>query len=119
MNPRVLFVAFILLFATLACNLPLAPATGAVTPTAVMDVLTLAAQTALAARTQPAGTHSAKATLTSTNSGPATNTPIPPTNTPQPCDQADFVQDVSIPDGTRMLPGQAFTKTWRLRNVGA
>lgn len=119
MNPRVLFVVLILMFATLACNLPMAPATGAVTPTSAVNVLTLAAQTALASQTQPAGTQSAQATRNPTNPGPATNTPLPPTITPQPCDQADFVQDVSIPDGTRMLPGQAFTKTWRLRNVGA
>jgi hypothetical protein len=31
---------------------------------------------------------------------------------------ATFVQDVSIPDGTEFGPGQSFTKTWRLKNVG-
>ena len=32
---------------------------------------------------------------------------------------ATFVGDVSVPDGTRLKPGQTFSKTWRLRNGGA
>lgn len=32
---------------------------------------------------------------------------------------ADFVSDVTIPDGTVMAPGQSFTKTWKLKNSGA
>ena len=31
---------------------------------------------------------------------------------------ADFVADVTIPDGTSIKPGEQFTKTWRLRNTG-
>jgi len=31
---------------------------------------------------------------------------------------ASFVQDITVPDGTSFSPGQAFTKTWRLRNAG-
>ena len=50
-----------------------------------------------------------------------------PTLTPSPtatlppaaaCDKAEFVADVTVPDGTTFAPGQAFTKTWRLKNVG-
>lgn len=33
-------------------------------------------------------------------------------------DSAEFVADVTIPDGTVMSPGQTFSKTWRLRNNG-
>lgn len=44
---------------------------------------------------------------------PATSTPIP-----APCDWASLVDDISIPDGSLLLPGQAFTKTWRLKNIG-
>jgi hypothetical protein len=29
-----------------------------------------------------------------------------------------YVRDVTIPDGTEMDPGQAFTKTWEIRNSG-
>ena len=32
--------------------------------------------------------------------------------------QASFVRDVNYPDGTYVVPGTSFTKTWRLRNVG-
>jgi hypothetical protein len=47
-------------------------------------------------------------------------TPIDPTATPEPAcsDQAQFIGDVSIPDGTRLDPGDSFTKTWRFRNSG-
>jgi hypothetical protein len=63
---------------------------------------------------------------TATPSG-ATVTPGGPTVTPTPtiatipptaCDKAAFVADVTVPDGTTMYPGQAFTKTWELKNVG-
>ncbi len=39
--------------------------------------------------------------------------------TAKPCELFSFVTDVTIPDGTVMTPGQAFTKTWRLRNEGS
>ena len=35
------------------------------------------------------------------------------------CYQMRFVSDVTIPDNTRMIPGQTFTKTWRVRNAGS
>src|SRR5512134_3372356 len=34
------------------------------------------------------------------------------------CDRAQFVTDVTVPDGMRFSPGATFTKTWRLRNIG-
>ena len=34
------------------------------------------------------------------------------------CDWAQFVADVTIPDGTSFSAGTAFTKTWRLKNIG-
>ena len=37
---------------------------------------------------------------------------------PSSCDKAQFIADVTVPDGTVMLPGATFTKTWRLKNVG-
>jgi len=56
---------------------------------------------------------------------PATVTPGGPTITPGPvtvppsaCDKAQFIADVTVPDGTVMNPGATFTKTWRLKNVG-
>ncbi len=34
------------------------------------------------------------------------------------CDLAEFVADVTIPDGTSFAPGAALIKTWRFKNVG-
>lgn len=44
-------------------------------------------------------------------------TPIP-SAVPIPCDQAAFVSDITIPDGTEIAPGAVFTKIWRIRNNG-
>ena len=43
---------------------------------------------------------------------------LPPSPTTDTCNQAKFVQDVTIPDGTKITPGLAFTKTWRIQNTG-
>ena len=38
---------------------------------------------------------------------------------PENCtDEAVLLEDVTIPDGTLLAPGEAFTKTWRLMNIG-
>ena len=60
----------------------------------------------------------------STPTATVTGTPPSPTptrtGTPQPagCDRAQFVADVTVPDGTLFAPGAVFTKTWRLKNSG-
>lgn len=38
--------------------------------------------------------------------------------TPSGCDRAQFVSDVTVPDGKTFAPGTPFTKTWRIKNVG-
>jgi len=40
-------------------------------------------------------------------------TPIPST-----CDRAQFISDVTVPDGTTFQPNTTFSKTWRLKNIG-
>jgi polar amino acid transport system substrate-binding protein len=47
-------------------------------------------------------------------------TPAPgPTATPPACtDVMEFIDDVTVPDGTEMQPGQDFDKVWRIHNVG-
>jgi hypothetical protein len=103
-----------------ACNLPSsAPAT----EEEPNVVFTAAALTIQAQLTKPAGFNTPTLPVP-----PATNTlafsTLPPSATPQPasatpvCDQAQFVKDVNIPDGSQLAPGAAFTKTWRLRNAG-
>ncbi|MEX2142997.1 MAG: NBR1-Ig-like domain-containing protein [Anaerolineales bacterium] len=60
----------------------------------------------------------ASPTLQATNVQPPTETPTPnPTSTP--CYGARYVYDETYPDGTRVDPGQAMQKTWRLQNVGS
>lgn len=54
---------------------------------------------------------------------PTPVTPTAPTSTPTPaaggsCNQAQFISDITIPDGTTFAPNTTFTKTWRLKNVG-
>ena len=34
------------------------------------------------------------------------------------CDQAQFISDITIPDGAGVAPGASFTKTWRFTNAG-
>lgn len=35
------------------------------------------------------------------------------------CDWAEFVADVTVPDGTVMEPGTTFQKIWRVKNIGS
>lgn len=42
-----------------------------------------------------------------------------PSNTPVPCNLGRFITDVTIPDGKKFEPGETFTKTWRIKNVGS
>ena len=41
-----------------------------------------------------------------------------PTATALDCYKATLVSDVTIPDGTKLDPGEAFTKTWQINNAG-
>jgi hypothetical protein len=67
------------------------------------------------------GTPPPPPTVTSLPPLTPTATPFstPPTISPTNCDKAAFVADVTVADGTLFSPGAAFTKTWRLKNVGS
>jgi len=85
---------------------------------------TLAAQVAMASATpspQPSSTFTplASATLMQTTA-PVQNVSVPAAvvNTGTACDNAAYVSDVTIPDGTIFAPGEAFTKTWNFQNTG-
>jgi hypothetical protein len=86
-------------------------------------VATFSAELTLAAIGLPTETP----TVTETAPPLATNTaaasptqPPPPTsgNAPAACLGLAFVSDVTIPDNTKLTPGEEFTKTWRVRNSG-
>lgn len=86
--------------------------------------MTLSSQEAAAAATptlQPTFTltHQLTATLISTLPPVQNSTaPVVAANTNNACDNAVYVSDVTIPDGTVLVPGQSFTKTWRFQNTG-
>ena len=128
----ILAPAFLLMTGMAFCNLPSQDSQ----PTPTMNV-TQAYQTVEARLSQvvsqtPARTNEAAATTTPTSNPDPTSTPIQnaaPTRTApaptaqttsQTCDRAAAGNpiDVTIPDDTLMQPGQAFTKIWRLENVG-
>lgn len=126
MKLRIAFLLFVIL-STLACNLPRA------TPTTQPDLaFTAAAQTVearmteLAMQSPPSPMPTATSPLLPTATLPVLPTLPPtqpalptltPTSTPL-CDLAQFVRDVTVPDGSEFAPGATFTKTWRLRNIG-
>ncbi len=42
----------------------------------------------------------------------------PPTQSGPLCDDAIYVADITIPDGTKLKPGEDFQKIWRIQNTG-
>ncbi len=82
-------------------------------------------QTALAIPPTVAATATAAVTATTegtaqpTATVAATNNPFETTPTQVLCDDAAWVSDVTVPDGTQMSPGQDFVKTWNVRNTGS
>lgn len=108
------------------CNLPQPTDEGGNVNTAV--ALTVAAKTVesqVEGETQtPVQTATQSQPPTETQAPPATETEVPtdtlePTETPLPCNRAEFVTDVTVPDGMDFLMGDNFTKTWRLENTGS
>jgi hypothetical protein len=117
-------VAALIIAMLAACNLP-QNQTQSPGPDAAF---TAAAQTVEAQLTGAAQTQAVSAVPTATNTllpSQATLTPTatsalltaPPAST-QSCDQAQFITDVTIPDGTNIPADDNFTKTWRIRNTG-
>ncbi len=132
------FVSIILLTLILAgCNLPTSPSTqpsgnAALTAAAetVSAQLTLNAlnqgQSPTNTQEQPqAPTNTQEQGQAPTNTQQPSNTPEPtdtqeasPTPTERPCNKVEFIKDVTIEDGTELSPGETFTKTWRVKNIG-
>jgi uncharacterized protein YkwD len=48
-----------------------------------------------------------------------TSNPMTPSPTPSCREGAVFVEDVTVPDNTRLTSGEQFTKTWKLQNIGS
>ncbi|PWH11990.1 MAG: hypothetical protein DDG60_15435 [Anaerolineae bacterium] len=103
-----------------------ATASPTVTPVDVAAIQTSVVQTVVAQATQtalalPTHTPEPSPLPTATVPPPPPETPTPEITlspTPALCDDAIYVADVSVPDGTQMNPGQEFVKTWRVKNTG-
>lgn len=68
---------------------------------------------------EPSATPSASPTATFKPALASTETPTPLPTVQTDCkNNALYVADVTIPDNTRLKAGEAFTKTWRLKNTG-
>jgi hypothetical protein len=102
------------------------------TPSAdiVLTAVALTVDAALASVEEPTATDTQTPTPSQTSSptpSPSptsenTQSPSPTQNgnisTGSSCDNATFLSDVTIPDGTQFAPGAEFTKTWKLQNNG-
>ena len=111
----------ILILVISACNLP----SNAPTPTNQPNLVLTAAGLTVQAQLTPAAPFNTPtlpfALATSTPLSVPTLSPSsrpPAASATAVCDQAQFVRDVTIPDGSQVTPGSTFTKTWRLKNAG-
>lgn len=127
--PDKLAIIFLLLIAAgfAGCNLP-AQATTTPTLNVTQAYQTVEARLTEAIALTPkfSATSSPEATVTSVQATPSATQileTVTPASTSPPsasCNQAlpGAPIDVTIPDDTKLRPGEAFTKTWRLQNVG-
>lgn len=124
------FVKMFSLFAALAIFISACGASTPAEPTPdVAAVATAAVQTAEARFTQQALIDLATQVALAPTATPAPEQTVGPVDTPQPaansfeftpgCVYATYVADVTIIDGTVILPGATFTKTWRIKNAGS
>lgn len=124
---NLLMVIGLLVISMLACNMPLF-ATGVDANQGAES--TAAAQTVEAQLTQiswnptdtqevPTATVAAQPTNTTTPTTAPTKTPTPTaTSKPVPCNSVQFIQDLTVADGTEFSPGTTFVKVWRIKNAG-
>ena len=73
---------------------------------------------ATATQPQPSPTAATSTVAAITATTPVTTTAAGPSTGAQGSDRAQWVADVTIPDGTNFAPNESFTKTWRLQNIG-
>jgi len=97
---RLWLAGVFLVLAALACNAP-----GRTSPTETPDIPTA----------PPVG----EASPTPSPTAVPTDTPVPDVAGPGGCTlNGAYVTDVTVPDDTKLVPGAAFAKVWRVRNSG-
>ena len=123
-NRAYVIPALLMVFSILACNLQSAGTPGSNVGAAATAVAqTVTALAALPTIGSSATNTPGLGTLIPPTASPLPTTQAAATNTPNPtatqvCDSAQFISE-TIPDGTIEAPGVSFTKTWRLKNIGA
>lgn len=119
-SPLILFIAIVAIV-QLACNLPTESATPDTFAT-LNGLYTKSAQTLEAGGTQTGLTATPGLPLPTATLGgsvPTTNTPIPQAPAPvSRCDAAQFLADVTYPDGSLVARSNTFVKIWRIKNTG-
>jgi hypothetical protein len=123
--------AMVFITAATACNMPRTEQEPSGTLSVTQAYQTVEARLTQAAETNPADTPLPSAQMTPTPTftqatATLTLTPAQPTlvpSSPTPVKLCDVASpgnpiDVTIPDDSTMLPGQSFTKVWRLQNTG-
>lgn len=125
---KTISLSFILVLLIAACGGSPAESQTQDQPAATLDATAMNA--AIEATVSSELTRIAAENPTNTPEPTATEAPVatlPPTDAPSPTptisefaldNQALFVEDVTIPDGTEIVGGTEFVKTWRLQNIG-
>ena len=108
--------ALLLLLALSACNF--STQLQAPTPALAGETRQASAATAMSTLIPTTAITPAEANLPPTQTGIPPTAAVTLTSSPVLVDAAEFITDVTIPDGTRLSPGETFVKTWRLRNSG-
>ena len=93
--------------------------TSAVTPTKEILPTATATMTTPTATPSPTQTHLTTRTLTAQPKTYATPMPfLTNVNGYSECDNSNYISDITIKDGTVLMPGEPFKKIWRLENTG-
>lgn len=104
-------------------NTPIPSASPTTRPTSTPRPSVTASATATPTATStatptPKPTRTPRPTVVPASSTPASTSTFTPTPLPLDCLDATYLADVTIPDNTHLEKGEAFIKTWRVRNSG-
>jgi len=114
MKKMTILVAALLVLAVSSCNFPFAGGSDDALATSVAQTVE-----AMEKEVQQPTLPIPAATLAPVvpTAMPLPTATVVPTEEPDPCLFATFISE-TIPDGTKMSPGEDFTKTWTIRNDG-
>jgi hypothetical protein len=127
MNPKIrkpkyaLCVLVCVFFYLVAACGPALPRTPFVAPSSRKASPTAAPTVSVSTSTPPPlePTLTVTTTLEASPTLESSPTPEPPSATPVCADSLRYIEDVTLPDGTQVSPGQALEKQWRVENNGS